>query len=89
MRMGENSREVTNALDRAVDGIKESLPPGVDLTVVYKRTDLVGQVLKTVERNLFEGQRSSSRCSLPFLGNLRAGLIVASAIPSRCSLPSP
>jgi cobalt-zinc-cadmium resistance protein CzcA len=81
MRMGENSRDVTNALDRAMDDVKKSLPPGVTIRVVYKRTDLVDAVLTTVERNLFEGAILVIAVLIAFLGNLRAGLIVASAIP--------
>ncbi len=81
MRMGENSRDVTNALDRAMDDVKKSLPPGVSIRVVYKRTDLIDAVLKTVERNLFEGAILVIAVLFAFLGNLRAGLIVASAIP--------
>ncbi len=81
MRMGENSRDVTNALDRAMDDVKKSLPPGVAVNVVYKRTDLIDAVLKTVERNLFEGAILVIVVLFAFLGNVRAGLIVASAIP--------
>ncbi len=81
MRMGENSRDVTNALDRAMDDVKKSLPPGVTIRVVYKRTDLVDAVLTTVERNLLEGAILVIAVLFAFLGNLRAGLIVASAIP--------
>jgi heavy metal efflux system protein len=81
MRMGENSRDVTNALDRAMDDVKKSLPPGVTVHVVYKRTDLIDAVLKTVERNLFEGAILVIAVLFAFLGNFRAGLIVASAIP--------
>jgi cobalt-zinc-cadmium resistance protein CzcA len=81
MRMGENSRAVTMALDRAMQDVKRALPPGVDITVAYERTHLVDQVLKTVERNLFEGAILVIAVLFAFLGNLRAGLIVASAIP--------
>ena len=81
MRMGENSRDVTHALDRAMDDVKKSLPPGVTIRVVYKRTDLVDAVLRTVERNLLEGAILVIAVLFAFLGNLRAGLIVASAIP--------
>ncbi len=81
MRMGENSRDVTHALDRAMDNVKKSLPPGVDIRVVYKRSDLVDAVLRTVERNLLEGAILVVAVLFAFLGNLRAGLIVASAIP--------
>lgn len=81
MRMGENSREVTLALDRAMVDIKRSLPAGVTIDVVYRRTDLVDQVLHTVERNLFEGALLVIAVLFAFLGNFRAGLIVACVIP--------
>jgi heavy metal efflux system protein len=81
MRMGENSRDVTRALDRAMDDVRKSLPPGVRVHVVYKRTDLVNAVLNTIERNLTEGAILVIAVLFAFLGNLRAGLIVASAIP--------
>jgi cobalt-zinc-cadmium resistance protein CzcA len=81
MRMGENSRDVTLALDRAMRDVKRALPPGVEIDVVYRRTDLVNQVLHTVERNLFEGAVLVIAVLFAFLGNFRAGLIVASAIP--------
>jgi|ThiBio_1000_plan_1041568.scaffolds.fasta_scaffold02433_4 cobalt-zinc-cadmium resistance protein CzcA len=81
MRMGENSREVTMALDRAMADVRKALPAGVEVDVVYRRTDLVNQVLHTVEKNLFEGALLVIAVLFAFLGNVRAGLIVASAIP--------
>ncbi|MFO0890970.1 MAG: CusA/CzcA family heavy metal efflux RND transporter [Isosphaeraceae bacterium] len=81
MRMGENSREVTHGLNRAMADLKGSLPKGVQITEVYERTHLVDQVLKTIERNLFEGAVLVIAVLFAFLGNFRAGLIVASAIP--------
>jgi cobalt-zinc-cadmium resistance protein CzcA len=81
MRMGENSREVTSALNAAMAEIRAALPKGVTVSEVYERTDLVNKVLKTVERNLFEGAILVIAVLFAFLGNLRAGLIVASVIP--------
>jgi len=81
MRMGENSRDVTMALDKAMEDVRKALPPGVTIDVPYKRTDLVNQVLATVERNLFEGAVLVIAVLFAFLGSLRAGLIVASTIP--------
>ncbi|OJW06989.1 MAG: cation transporter [Planctomycetales bacterium 71-10] len=81
MRMGENSRDVTEALDSAMKEVERSLPDGAEVKVVYKRTDLVEHVLRTVERNLLEGAILVVAVLFAFLGNLRAGLIVASAIP--------
>ncbi|QDV33971.1 efflux RND transporter permease subunit [Tautonia plasticadhaerens] len=81
MRMGENSREVTNALEAAMADVRQLLPPDVDVKVVYRRTDLIARVLHTVEKNLFEGAILVIAVLFAFLGNLRAGLIVAAAIP--------
>lgn len=81
MRMGENSREVTMALDDAMKDVRQLLPDDVQIEVVYRRTDLVNNVLKTVEKNLFEGAILVVAVLFAFLGNLRAGLIVASVIP--------
>src|SRR5205823_13337253 len=87
MRMGENSREVTRALDAALKDVRKALPKGTDgsplveITPLYERTDLVDKVLKTVEQNLLEGAVLVVAVLFAFLGNLRAGLIVASAIP--------
>ncbi len=81
MRMGENSREVTGGLNAAMADVRAALPKGVTVSEVYERTDLVNKVLKTVERNLFEGAILVIAVLFAFLGNLRAGLIVASVIP--------
>ena len=87
MRMGENSRDVTMALEKAMDEVRKALPkdeggrPLVEVTTVYERTRLVDQVLHTVERNLLEGALLVVAVLFAFLGNFRAGLIVASAIP--------
>ena len=81
MRMGENTRDVTIGLDEAMNDVRKILPPGVKMTVGYRRTDLVNQVLETVKRNLFEGAVLVVAVLFAFLGNFRAGLIVASAIP--------
>jgi cobalt-zinc-cadmium resistance protein CzcA len=83
LRMGENSRTVTQALDRKLEEAKASLPPdsGVRIAAVYERTHLVDKVLATVQRNLLEGALLVIAVLFAFLGNFRAGLIVASAIP--------
>ena len=61
--------------------IKTTLPPGVEVATVYDRTELVDAVIKTVQKNLFEGGLLVVAVLFVFLGNLRAGLIVALAIP--------
>ncbi|MHB8764598.1 MAG: efflux RND transporter permease subunit [Deferrisomatales bacterium] len=81
MLMGENSHEVTRRLDLRLEEVKKSLPQGVEVTTVYERTWLVDKVLRTVRTNLFEGAILVIAVLFLFLGNLRAGLIVAAAIP--------
>ncbi|MHC4872807.1 MAG: efflux RND transporter permease subunit [Planctomycetota bacterium] len=81
MLMGENSQEVTEGLKKRLKELSLSLPEGVKILPVYDRTDLVVQVLDTVKNNLFEGAILVIAVLFVFLGNLRTGLIVASAIP--------
>jgi cobalt-zinc-cadmium resistance protein CzcA len=81
MLMGENSHQVTWALKNRLDEIKQTLPANVAVQPVYDRTELVEQVLDTVRQNLFEGGLLVVAVLFIFLGNLRAGLIVALAIP--------
>jgi cobalt-zinc-cadmium resistance protein CzcA len=81
MLMGENPHEVTTRLKGKLDEVKKNLPPEVEVKTVYDRTELVDQVIDTVRRNLFEGGLLVVAVLFLFLGNLRAGLIVALAIP--------
>ena len=57
------------------------MPPGVRIVPYYDRAVLVRRVIRTVETNLVEGAILVVAVLFPFLGNVRAGLIVASAIP--------
>ncbi len=81
MLMGENSHEVTSLLRDRMADIQETLPEGVKVTPVYERSELVGQVLVTVKENLLWGALLVIAVLFAFLGDLRAGLIVAAAIP--------
>ncbi len=81
MLIGENSRTVVNRVKDKVEEIKESLPPGVEIDTYYDRTDLVRKTINTVAKNLTEGAILVIAVLFVLLGNLRAGLIVASAIP--------
>jgi cobalt-zinc-cadmium resistance protein CzcA len=81
MLMGENSHDVTNRMKQQLEKATRSLPPDVEAVAVYDRTELVDNVLDTVRRNLFEGGLLVVAVLFIFLGNLRAGLLVALAIP--------
>jgi len=81
MLMGENPHAVTSRLKAKLDELRPFLPSGITVEVVYDRTELVDHVIDTVRRNLFEGGLLVVAVLFVFLGNLRAGLIVALAIP--------
>lgn len=81
MLMGENSRELTQKLAARLDAVRRSLPKEAKITEVYSRNELVEKVLATVQKNLLEGALLVIAVLFAFLGNFRAGLIVALAIP--------
>jgi cobalt-zinc-cadmium resistance protein CzcA len=81
MLMGENSRVVAARVRDALDAIKPSLPEGVTIETYYDRTQLVQKTIATVRKNLIEGGVLVIAVLLLLLGNVRGGLIVASAIP--------
>ena len=81
MLMGENSHELTERLKQRLDETRAALPPGVEIRPVYERTDLIDQVIDTVRRNLVEGAILVVAVLFLFFGNIKGGLVVASAIP--------
>lgn len=81
MLKGENSHEVVQRVKARIKTIQSALPEDVVIEPYLDRTDLVGRAISTVERNLIEGALIVIFVLVLFLGNLRAGLIVASAIP--------
>jgi len=81
MLKGANSAEVVNRVKEKMKTIQKSLPPDVVIEPYLDRTDLVNRAISTVEKNLIEGALIVIFILVLFLGNLRAGLIVASAIP--------
>jgi len=81
MLMGENSHAVTLRLDERLQEVRTSIPSNADVQVVYRRTDLVDHVIHTVQENLLLGALFVIAVLFAFLGNFRAGLIVALAIP--------
>jgi cobalt-zinc-cadmium resistance protein CzcA len=81
LMMGHNGREVTSLLADKLAEVKKNLPSGIQVVPVYQRTELIDQVIETVGKNLFEGGLLVVAVLFIFLGNLRAGLVVALAIP--------
>jgi len=81
MLMGENSRIVAHRVGLRIGELQERLPRGVEVRVVYDRSNLVDRTVGTVKRNLSEGAVLVVVVLLLLLGNFRAALIVACAIP--------
>ncbi len=81
MLAGENSRLVAKAVAAKLKELQPKLPAGVQIIPVYDRTVLVDRTIGTVETSLFEGAILVVVVLLVMLGNWRAALIVALAIP--------
>ncbi|MBK6877154.1 MAG: CusA/CzcA family heavy metal efflux RND transporter [Ignavibacteria bacterium] len=81
MLKGANSSEVVNLVKERMTVIQSSLPDDVTIEAYLDRTDLVNRAISTVEKNLVEGALIVIFVLVLFLGNIRAGIIVASAIP--------
>ena len=81
MGLGQNTRIVAQRVQSAIQDIQHSLPPGVEIAPYYNRADLIDRVLHTVAHNLAEGAILVMVVLFLLLGNARAGLIVALAIP--------
>lgn len=81
MLKNENSSKVIKAVKEKIAMIEKTLPEGVAIEPFLDRTKMVNNAIHTVERNLLEGALIVVFILVLFLGNLRAGLLVASVIP--------
>ncbi len=81
MVRGENGRRVVEAAKERLETLRQTLPPGVEIDLIYDRSDLIARTLDTVLHNLAEGGLLVVGVLLILLGNIRAGLIVSLAIP--------
>ena len=81
MLKGANSSQVIKGVKERIAQIRKTLPEGVILDAFYDRTKMVDNAIDTVKKNLVEGALIVIFVLVLFLGNFRAGLIVASVIP--------
>jgi cobalt-zinc-cadmium resistance protein CzcA len=81
MLKGANAHEVIENVETRIKSIQKSLPPEVRIEPFLNRSELVGRAIGTVSRNLIEGALIVVFVLVLLLGNMRAGLIVASVIP--------
>ncbi|GIW97114.1 MAG: cation transporter [Pirellulaceae bacterium] len=88
MLMGENSRRVVHDVKERMAEIRKTLPPGVVIDTFYDRTELVERTIHTVAENIGLGIVLVIVMLFLLLGDVRAGLIVAAAIPlsAMCTL---
>ncbi len=82
MLVGANSRDVANRVSAALPGIRQSLPPGMRLTVEYSRATLVDATIGTVKHNLSIGALLVCIVLFVVLGSWRGALLVAVVIPT-------
>ncbi|HEY2010164.1 MAG TPA: CusA/CzcA family heavy metal efflux RND transporter [Rhizomicrobium sp.] len=81
MMLGQNTRTVDGRVAAAIGIIQGTMPKGVEIVPYYNRADLIGRTIGTVAHNLAEGAILVVLVLFLLLGNARAGLIVAFAIP--------
>lgn len=81
MLKGANANVVTAELEKRVEKVQKMLPEGVRVEPYLNRSELVNRNISTVIKNLIEGALIVFVVLIIFLGNIRAGLIVASVIP--------
>lgn len=81
MLKGGNSSDVIKNVKQRINEIRKTLPEGLEIEPFLDRTKMVNNAIGTVEHNLLEGALIVVLVLVLFLGNLRAGLIVASVIP--------
>ncbi len=81
MQKGANSRMVIAAVKERIAAIQQTLPPGLVIEAFIDRSELVNRTISTVATNLIEGGLIVVFVLVLLLGNLRAGLVVASVIP--------
>lgn len=81
MLKGANSNEVIGNIKRRIEQVQKILPKGVMIDPFLDRTKMVNNSIHTVSKNLMEGALIVIFVLVLFLGNIRAGLLVASVIP--------
>jgi cobalt-zinc-cadmium resistance protein CzcA len=80
-RIGENAKNVVDAVKAKLDTVRAALPEGVTLKPIYERTDLVNKAVSTAVRALIEGSLLVAVILFLFLGELRSALVVIVALP--------
>ncbi len=80
-RIGENAKEVVEAVKTKLAAVENALPDGMVIKPIYERTDLVNEAVGTATRALIEGSLLVALVLFLFLGELRSALVVIVALP--------
>jgi len=80
-RIGENAKNVVEAVKEKFEIVESALPEGVELRPVYERTDLVDKATNTAVKALVEGSILVAIILFLFLGEIRSAIVVISALP--------
>ncbi len=80
-RIGENAKNVVDAVKQKLKTAQDALPKGVTINPVYDRTELVDKAVSTAERALIEGSILVAVVLFLFLGEVRSALVVIVALP--------
>ncbi|MHB9021281.1 MAG: efflux RND transporter permease subunit [Halothiobacillus sp.] len=80
-RIGENAKNVVDAVKEKLKTVQQSLPAGVAINTVYDRTELVDKAVKTAEDALIEGSILVVIILFLFLGEIRSAVVVIIALP--------
>jgi cobalt-zinc-cadmium resistance protein CzcA len=80
-RIGENAKDVVEALKGKLDIVRDALPEGIVIKPIYERTDLVNKAVGTAVRALVEGSLLVAIILYLFLGELRSALVVIVTLP--------
>jgi cobalt-zinc-cadmium resistance protein CzcA len=80
-RIGENAKDVVEAVKTKLEAVKNALPDGMVVKPIYERTDLVNKAVGTATRALIEGSLLVALVLFLFLGELRSALVVIVTLP--------
>ncbi len=81
MRWGENARSTIAGVQRRLDELRPSLPPGVEIVVTYDRADLIDRAVSTLNTRLLQELAMVLLVCIVFLGHFRSGLVAVIALP--------
>lgn len=85
-QFGADTVAVAEGVRRAVEDLSKSMPPGVNVRILYDQAELVSAALGGVGRAVLIGAALVVAVLFTLLGNLRAALIVTVTLPLSIAL---